>query len=116
MEWANVDDTIGGEQEFYWLWIAATTTYGVGDVVTTVALVNYAPAVKEANPIVAVALDALGLPGLVTLKLAVFFACLALSVRAMHAWEDRVLYVFPPIVLAVLGAVLTALNLVLLSA
>lgn len=116
MKWQTVDDAVGSEQEFYWLWILATTTYGVGDVVTTIALVYYSPAVREANPIVDLALDSLGLAGLVAVKLAVFFACLALSVWSMHEWGDRVLYVFPPAVLAILGAFLTVLNLLLLSA
>ncbi|MFB6073161.1 MAG: hypothetical protein ABEJ88_09355 [Halobacterium sp.] len=115
MEWYSVDESIGTEDEFYWLWILATATYGVGDVVTTVALVYYAPGVREGNPVVSAALASLGLGGLVTVKLAVFFGCLALSLWSMHAWKDRVLYVFPPLVLSVVGVVLTVLNLGLLS-
>ena len=116
MEWHTVDDAVGGTQEFYWLWIFATTTYGVGDIVTTVALVYYAPAIREANPLVEAAIASLGLTGLVGLKLAVFVVCLALSVRAMHAWRDRVLYVLPPVVLGVTGLALTVLNIRLMSA
>ena len=115
MELLTVDPEVGNEQEFYWLWILATTTYGVGDIVTTVALVFYAPAVREGNPLVAVALQTFGLGGLVALKLAVFFGCLGLSVYAMNVWKDRFLYVFPPLVLAVVGTVLTVLNVSLLA-
>jgi hypothetical protein len=114
MEWLGVDDAVGNENEFYWLWIAATTAYGVGDVVTTIALVLYAPHVQEGNPLVALAVDSFGVAGLVALKLAVFFGLLALSVYAMHAWRDRVLYAFPPVLLTALGTVLTLLNVRLL--
>jgi len=110
MEWVTIDESVGSEQEFYWLWIAATTAYGVGDVVTTIALVYFAPGVQEANPVVNGGLETLGLPGLVILKLAVFFILLGISVNAMHVWKDRSLYVFPPLVLAILGTVLTVLN------
>lgn len=114
MEWLSVDEAVTDEREFYWLWVAATAGYGVGDVATTVALVFYAPGLREGNPVVAAALDAFGLGGLVAVKLAVFLACLAVSVYAMHAWGDRVLYAFPPVVLAVLGTALTLVNLGLL--
>ena len=114
MEWLAIEPDVGGDQEFYWLWILATTAYGVGDIVTTVALVFYEPAVREGNPLVTIALQTFGLSGLVALKLAVFFACLGLSVYAMHAWKDRFLYVFPPLLLAVVGTVLTFLNVSLL--
>lgn len=116
MEWVTIDESVGSEQEFYWLWIAATTAYGVGDIVTTIALVSFAPAVQEANPLVNLGLDTLGLPGLVVLKLVVFFILLAISVTAMHVWNDRFLYAFPPLLLAILGTVLTARNIRLLMA
>lgn len=114
MECLGVDDAVGGENEFYWLWIAATTAYGVGDIVTTIALVFYAPHVQEGNPLVAAAVGSFGVAGLVALKLAVFVGCLALSVYAMHAWADRVLYAFPPVLLTALGTALTLLNVGLL--
>lgn len=114
MEWSSVDPEVGGRQEFYWLWILATTAYGVGDIVTTVALVFYAPAVREGNPLVAVALQTFGLGGLIALKLVVFFSYIGLSVYAMHVWKDRFLYVVLPLSLAIVGGVLTILNLSLL--
>ncbi|QDX39868.1 hypothetical protein [Salarchaeum sp. JOR-1] len=114
MRWLTVDGDVGNEQEFYWLWILATTGYGVGDIVTTVALVFYAPAVREGNPLVALALERLGLLGLVGVKLAAFFACLGLSVYAMHAWKDRFVYLMPPVALTAVGVLLTALNISLL--
>ena len=48
-------------REFYWLWIAATATYGVGDIVSTIAFLEYVPTVGEANPVVA--LDSFGSSG-----------------------------------------------------
>ncbi|MEE6211155.1 hypothetical protein U3A55_13475 [Salarchaeum sp. III] len=115
MRWLTVDGDVGSEQEFYWLWILATTGYGVGDIVTTVALVFYAPAVREGNPLVAFALERLGLLGLVSVKLAAFVLCLGVSVYAMHAWKDRFVYLTPPVALTVVGLFLTALNLSLLA-
>ncbi|WP_336035467.1 hypothetical protein [Halobacterium yunchengense] len=114
MDWLTVDDAVTSEREFYLLWGGAALAYGGGDVVTTVALAFYAPGLQEGNPVVATAVDAFGLGGLVAAKLAVFACCLALSVYAMHAWRDRVSYAFPPLLLAAVGAALTALNLRLL--
>lgn len=114
MEWLGVDDAVSSEAEFYWLWIGATAAYGVGDMVTTIALVFYAPGVTEGNPVVAAALGSFGLAGLVAAKLAVFVGCLGLSVYAMHAWADRVMFAFPPLLLAALGTVLTLVNVRLL--
>jgi len=100
-------------REFYSLWIAATTTYGVGDVVSTIAFLRYVPAVSEANPLVAGAVDAFGLGGLVALKIAVYLAMLWISVQGANE-GDAHLYYFPPILLALVGAILTASNLRLL--
>ena len=72
-------------REFYSLWIAATTTYGVGDIVSTIAFLEYVPAVDEANPVVAGALDAFGLAGLVGLKIAVYLVMLWLSGHGARA-------------------------------
>lgn len=99
--------------EFYWLWIAATATYGVGDLVTTIAFRGYVPAVTEGNPVVAAALDAFGLPGLVALKTAVYLVMLWISVVGARD-GDRLLYYFPPVLLTAVGTYLTASNLRLL--
>ncbi|SHH61758.1 hypothetical protein [Halobaculum gomorrense] len=99
--------------EFSRLWFLATVTYGVGDIVTTLALINYSERVSEANVLVATAVDWFGEFGLVGVKLAVFGACLAISLSSARA-GDRFGYYIPPVVLSVLGAFTTALNLRLL--
>lgn len=104
----------GQTDEFYWLWIVATTTYGVGDVVTTVALLYFEASVGEANALVRVATETFGLWGLVGVKLAVFFLCLGLHVFAIRDTDDPVVVYAPPAVLAVVGAFTTAFNLRLL--
>ena len=100
-------------REFYSLWIAATTTYGVGDIVSTIAFLEYVPTVDEANPIVAGALDAFGLAGLVGLKIAVYLVMLWISVYGARE-ADRLLYYFPPVLLTAVGLVLTGSNVWLL--
>lgn len=100
-------------REFYWLWIAATTTYGVGDVVSTVAFLQYVPTIDEANPVVAFALDSFGLSGLVGLKIVVYLVMLWISVRGARE-SDALLYYFPPVLLTLVGTYLTASNVRLL--
>jgi hypothetical protein len=100
-------------QQFYWLWIAATATYGVGDIVSTIAFLEYVPAIREANPLVVFALDAFGLGGLVALKIAVYLFLIWVSVRGARE-GDGLLYYYPPILLTVVGTYLTASNVRLL--
>jgi hypothetical protein len=100
-------------QEFYWLWIAATATYGVGDIVSTIAFLQYVPTIEEANPVVVFALDAFGLTGLVGLKIAVYLVMLWISVTGARD-GDGLLYYFPPVLLTVVGTYLTASNVRLL--
>lgn len=96
-------------EEFYTLWIAATSTYGVGDIVSTIAFLTYVPAVEEANPVVALALDSFGLAGLVALKIAVYLVMLWISVLGARD-GDGLLYYFPPVLLTLVGLYLTGSN------
>lgn len=96
-------------QEFYWLWIVATATYGVGDIVSTIAFLRYLPAIEEGNPVVVLALDAFGLAGLVGLKIAVYLVMLWISVHGARE-GDSLLYYFPPVLLTIVGTYLTANN------
>lgn len=96
-------------REFYTLWIAATSTYGVGDIVSTIAFLTYVPEIDEANPVVALALDAFGLAGLVALKIAVYLVMLWISVVGARD-GDGLLYYFPPVLLTAVGLYLTASN------
>jgi len=99
--------------EFSWLWLLSAATYGVGDVVTTIALVRYSAAVAEGNALLRMAIDAFGLSGLVGLKLLAFFVCLAISLHGARD-ADSALYYGPPAMLAVVGAFTTVYNLRLL--
>ncbi|MFB6114513.1 MAG: hypothetical protein ABEJ58_10490 [Halodesulfurarchaeum sp.] len=114
--WLTLEDTLAEDRlrEFNWLWIIATTAYGVGDVLTTIALTGYVPAVTEGNPLLAGLLATWGLPGLVAAKLAAFALCFAISLSAAVVWEDRLLYYLPPVVLSVLGTFTTVFNIRLL--
>jgi len=96
-------------REFYTLWIAATTTYGVGDVVSTIAFLTYVPEMDEANPIVVAAIDAFGFAGLVVLKIAVYLIMVWISVLGARD-GDALLYYFPPVLLTLVGLFLTANN------
>lgn len=96
-------------ETFIRLWMLAAVTYGFGDVLTTVLLVDPATAVREANVLVVALVSRFGSPGLVGLKLAVFLTCIWASVDAARR-EDSVLYYLPPVLLSVLGAFTTAYN------
>lgn len=111
--WFSLAETPFESGEFSQLWFLATVTYGVGDIVTTLALISYSARIREANVLVATAVDWLGEFGLVGVKLAVFGACLAISLSSARA-GDRLGYYLPPVVLSFVGALTTALNLRLL--
>lgn len=115
-QWAALDGTAfeGRTDRFYWLWILATATYGVGDVVTTVTLLYYDASVGEANVLLRSAVETFGLAGLVGLKIAVFVLCLGVQVYAMDDADDPVVVYAPPAVLAAFGGFTTAFNLRLL--
>ncbi|WP_143823798.1 hypothetical protein [Halosegnis longus] len=97
-------------REFTWLWIIATTLYGVGDVLTTMTLVHSIPAITEANALIRFAFEQFGTAGLVGVKLTVFFTCLAISLWGSSE-DDRLLFYLPPVVLSVVGAFTTVYNL-----
>jgi hypothetical protein len=110
--WLSLEETSFSPEEFSQLWFVATLTYGVGDVVTTIALLR-SPTVTEGNALVLTAVETFGQSGLVGLKLLVFGLCIGISLWSAHA-DDRFGYYFPPTVLAVAGAFTTAFNLRLL--
>lgn len=97
---------------FYALWGLATLAYGVGDTVTTIYGIEV-EGIVEHNPIVDVAVESLGLAGLVGIKLIAFFILLGLSLRASRV-HSRVHYYWPPVVLAIAGTGLTVWNAVLI--
>jgi hypothetical protein len=109
----SLDGTPFDPAEFSWLWVLSTVTYGVGDVVTTVALVRHSATVREGNALLRAAIEAFGLSGLIGLKLFALFACLAISLYGARD-ADAALYYGPPATLAVVGAFTTVYNLRLL--
>lgn len=100
--------------EFYWLWIVVATTYGVGDILTTLAITGARPGVTEANAIVAAAIAQFGPAGLVGIKLGIILTGVAASLYGVAVLGDRMVYYAPPAVLALTGAFATVYNLVLL--
>lgn len=111
--WISLSNTPFDALEFSRLWFVATLTYGVGDVVTTLALIGYSNTVNEANALIAAAVGGYGEAGLIAVKLAVFGVCLAISLSSARA-GDRLGYYLPPVVLSFVGAFTTALNIRLL--
>ena len=102
------------EEDFLGVWATAAVTYGAGDTLTTLAIVWYSAVVVEANPVVAFVASAGGVPGLVGLKLAAFLVCLGLTLDAARR-ADAFGFYFPPAMLAVLGALASTLNVLLLA-
>lgn len=102
-------------REFYGLWFLAAVTYGFGDIVSTLLAVVSAPGVVESNPVVAAALANFGLPGFLGVKVVIFAVLVWISVGGARS-ADRFTYYWPPVVAALLGAVLTGWNLWLLYA
>lgn len=97
-------------REFTWLWIVATTLYGVGDILTTMTIVRAVPNLAEGNALIKIAFETFGTPGLVGVKLAIFACCFTVSIWGGRA-DDRLLFYTPPMVLAVIGAFSTVYNL-----
>lgn len=113
-EWLALDDRFS-EASFIRVWLLASATYGVGDVVTTIALVWFSAGHGEANPAVALAIATFGGGGYLAMKLFGFFACLGISLGVGLPDEDSLFFYGPPLVLAVVGAAITGYNLWLLS-
>ncbi|SDM76390.1 hypothetical protein SAMN04487949_2530 [Halogranum gelatinilyticum] len=111
--WLSLRETPFDDEEFVTLWVLATTTYGVGDIVTTIALIYFSPTVTEGNVVVATAVGAFGQAGLVGLKLGAFLICLVVSVDAAHD-GSRSWYYLPPVGLTLLGTTVTVYNIQLM--
>lgn len=95
-------------------WLLALATYGVGDVVTSIALIWFSPLHVEANPVIAGAIATFGGGGFLAVKLLTFFAALGISLWAGYLEGDPVAFYGPPFVLMVTGALITAWNMALL--
>lgn len=114
-DWYTFEGGPFSEVSFVRVWMLALVTYGVGDVVTTIALVWFVPGLGEANPLVVFAVATFGGGGYLALKLLAFFASLGISLWAGFQEADPVFFFGPPLLLAAVGAVLTGYNLWLLA-
>lgn len=109
----SLENTPFEEREFTQLWFVAAATYGVGDIVTTIAILDFSTRVAEGNALLASVVDAYGHTGLVGLKLAAFLVCISVSLLGADD-EDRVLYYLPPVSLTFVGSFFTVYNVRLL--
>lgn len=103
----------GKEQQFYWLWILATVTYGVGDMVTTITILEFDVGVEESNLLLKQIFDSLGKSGLIGFKILIFLIFLMVSLSAIEFWDDWPLYYLPPLILIAVGLIVTTNNLLL---
>lgn len=112
--WITLNNVNYSRESFSRIWLLALATYGVGDIVTTIAIVWYSPLHAEANPIVNAAIATFGGGGFLALKLLVFYTCIGISLWGGVLDDDRFLFYLPPVVLALSGTVTTVFNLNLL--
>ena len=112
--WLTLEGSPFSVDGFSRMWLLAVATYGVGDVVTTIAIVYFTPALTEANPAIRFAIETFGGGGFLGLKLLVLYACIGISLWGGVLDDDPVLFYGPPVVLTVFGVVVTGMNLGLL--
>jgi hypothetical protein len=114
------DDTSAAERSMsqrlgLWvLWAIAVATYGIGDSVSTIIAVYFVDGLGEGNPLVAVLLAQFGIRGLFGLKILVFLIAIGINLRSKTR-GDWLGYYGPPGFVALLGAVLTASNLLAIA-
>ena len=113
-DWFTFDGVSFSSKSFVVVWVLALAAYGVGDVVTTIALVWFDPLYVEGNPVISVAIDAFGGGGFLAIKLLVFYTTLAVSLWGGGTDENPVVFYAPPLILVGLGVLTTAFNLRLL--
>jgi len=112
--WGTFNGLSFSSEAFFHAWIISMSAYGVGDIVTTIALVWFSPHHVEANPIIAAAIGLFGGGGFLALKLLVIYALIGVSFFFGAREDDPLLFYGPPAVLFVIGFLTTALNVALL--
>lgn len=113
-DWLTLERSPFDLDSFSTVWLLAAATYGVGDVVTTIAIVWFSPIYAEANPLIRFAVELFGGGGFLALKLLVFYAVLMISLWAGVPEKDRLMFYGPPLVLSAVGAFTTVHNLLLM--
>jgi len=69
--WLMLEGSSFSVDGFSRMWLVAAATYGVGDIVTTIAIVYFMPTLTEANPAIRLAIQTFGGGGFLGLKLLV---------------------------------------------
>ena len=110
-DWYTWEGSNFSRASFTNVWIIALSTYGVGDIVTSIALIWFSPAHVEGNPLIALSISLFGGGGYLALKLLSLFGCLGISLIAGFQDRDPLLFYGPPLLLAAVGAVSTVYNL-----
>jgi len=101
--------------EFYSLWLLAALTYGAADLFTTIHILYATSSVFEANVLINVLVAAIGLPGLVLLKIVVILISLVVSASSIQSDGDPIVFYGPPILLVFVGAIASLSNATLLG-
>jgi len=114
--WFHFENSPFSEVSFSRVWFIAAATYGVGDIVTTIALVWFSELTTEANPFIREAIKAFGGGGFLALKLLVLYACIGISIWAGKGDNDPLMFYGPPVLLSLVGLYTTAHNLNILFA
>lgn len=114
VDWLTLEGSSFSVQSFSTVWALALATYGVGDVVTTIAIIYFVPMFTEANPAIRWAIQSFGGGGFLGLKLLVIYCCLGVSLWGGVLDEDPLLYYGPPALLTLMGVGVTLFNLNLL--
>ena len=110
VDWYTFEGSKYSGDRFTAVWLVALLTYGVGDIVTTIAIAWFSLAHVEANPLIAEAITLFGGGGYLALKLLAFFLAIGISVWAGVQESDPVLFYGPLAILAVVGLGLTLWN------
>ncbi len=113
-DWLTFEGSRFSSTGFSRAWLLALGTYGVGDVVTTIALVYFTRSFTEANPAIRFAIETFGGGGFLGLKLLVIYCCLGISLWGGVLDDDPWLFYGPPAVLTLFGLAVTGTNLTLL--
>jgi hypothetical protein len=114
VDWTTFEGGSFDREAFSRVWLLALGAYGVGDLVTSIALIWFSPLYVEANPVISEAIALFGGGGFLAIKLLVFYACIGISVWGGVLDDDPLLFYGPPIALTLFGLVMTVHNMALM--
>jgi len=114
--WLMLEGSSFSVDGFSRMWLVAAATYGVGDIVTTIAIVYFMPTLTEANPAIRLAIQTFGGGGFLGLKLLVLPRLYRNQSLGRGPRRRPRAVLRPPAVLTLFGIVVTGMNLGLLFA